>query len=139
MINRHEIREYAFQTLFAINANPDVDQQGLMESLAAAPGEEVELPAYLLSLVAGVQAKTPQLDEAISQHLSANWSLARLAKTDLVILRVAVYELLEVPDVPAKVAVNEALEIAKKYSDERSRKFINGVLSAIVRQHDLVE
>jgi N utilization substance protein B len=138
VINRHEIREFAFQTLFAINANPEVDTEALMESLAATPGEEVELPAYLLSLVAGVREHTPHLDEAISAHLSANWSLNRLAKTDLVILRVAVYELLEVPDVPAKVAVNEALELAKKYSDERSRKFINGVLSAIVRQHELV-
>ncbi|MFD1319015.1 transcription antitermination factor NusB [Loigolactobacillus zhaoyuanensis] len=138
MINRYETREIAFQTLFAINANPDVDTQALMESLAATPGEEVALPEYLLSLVAGVREQTTQLDAAISEHLSANWSLTRLAKTDLIILRVAVYEMLEVPEVPAKVAVNEALELAKKYSDERSRKFINGVLSAIVRQHELV-
>ncbi len=110
-----------------------------MESLATTPGAEpVELPDYLLALVGGVREHTTQLDEAISQHLSANWSLNRLAKTDLIILRVAVYELLEVADVPAKVAVNEALELAKKYSDERSRKFINGVLSAIVRQNNLV-
>lgn len=137
MINRHKIREYALQTLFAVDANPDVDQQALMASLVASPGKETALPAYLLKLVNGVQADLLALDELIQQHLSTDWSLNRLAKTDLVILRLALYEMLKVPEIPAKVAVDEALELAKDYSDERSRKFINGVLAAVIRQRHL--
>lgn len=137
MINRHKIREYALQTLFAVDANPDVDQQALMASLVASPGNETALPAYLLKLVNGVQADLLALDELIQQHLSTDWSLNRLAKTDLVILRLALYEMLKVPEIPAKVAVDEALELAKDYSDERSRKFINGVLAAVIRQRHL--
>lgn len=137
MINRHKIREYALQTLFAVDANPDVDQQALMASLVASPGNETALPAYLLKLVNGVQADLLALDELIQQHLSTDWSLNRLAKTDLVILRFALYEMLKVPEIPAKVAVDEALELAKDYSDERSRKFINGVLAAVIRQRHL--
>ncbi|WP_125982657.1 transcription antitermination factor NusB [Loigolactobacillus iwatensis] len=136
-ITRHKIRELAFQTLFAIDANPEVDQTALMNSLLVpvdSAAEESAIPAYLQSLVAGVSNSTEVLDEQIAAHLSENWSIKRIAKTDLVILRIAIFEITNVEDVPARVAVNEALELARKYNDERSRRFINGVLSAILRE-----
>lgn len=132
-VTRHKIRELAFQTLFAIAANPDVDQTNLMHSLLGTE-EETALPAYLETLVQGVCTKQATLDDLIAQHLNQHWSLARLAKTDVTILRMAIFEILDVDNVPGKVAVNEALELAKEYSDERSRRFINGVLSAILRE-----
>ena len=62
------------------------------------------------------------------------WTLQRLSKVDLMILRLAVYEILHEDDVPNRVALNEALELAKTYSDDSSRKFINGVLSVIISE-----
>ncbi|QGG59519.1 transcription antitermination factor NusB [Loigolactobacillus bifermentans] len=132
-VTRHKIRELAFQTLFAVAANPDVDQANLMHSLLGTE-DDTALPVYLETLVQGVCAKQATLDDLIAQHLNQNWSLKRLAKTDVTILRMAIFEMLDVDNVPGKVAVNEALELAKEYSDERSRRFINGVLSAVLRE-----
>jgi len=69
------------------------------------------------------------LDAKIDQYLSTGWQLKRIAKTDLVIMRIAFYEIDYVEEVPNRVAVNEALELAKNFSDDRSRRFINGVLA----------
>jgi N utilization substance protein B len=70
------------------------------------------------------------LDERI-RALAKNWEFKRIAKTDLALLRLAAYELLYRPDVPPVVAINEALELAKTFSTENSRKFLNGILDKI--------
>ena len=80
----------------------------------------------------GVLAHQEAIDAAIIES-ATNWSISRIAKVDLSILRLAIYEL-KYTDVPHKVVVNEALEIAKAYSTEKSSKFINGVLGSVLRQ-----
>ena len=132
-LTRHEIREKAFQALFALNANPEADENELYQQLLN-PDEtaEVEIPSYLSTLVTGVLEHQTELDEKIQPYLSSTWSLDRLAKTDLIILRIAFYELNYVDDVPSKVAVNEAIELAKAFSDDRSRKFVSGLLGKAV-------
>ena len=90
------------------------------------------VPAYLPELVEGVLTHQSELDAKIDQYLSSNWTLARLNKTDLLVLRLAIYEMLYVDDVPAKVALDEALQLAKEFSDDKSRRFINGVLSNLL-------
>ena len=72
-------------------------------------------------------------DRLLNSHLK-NWSINRLAKTDLLVMRIAVYEMLFVEEVPNKVALNEALEIIKRYSDEKSSKFVNGILSNMIEE-----
>ena len=105
-ISRHAIRECAFQTLFALASDPEIDREAIYaERLGLKPDEEV--PAYLPELVNGV-----------------------LARPDLVILRLALYEL-EYTQVPNAVAINEALRLAHDFSDEKSYRFINGVLGSI--------
>jgi len=136
-LTRHEVREKAFQALFALNANPDADENQLFQQLLD-PDEtaEVEIPAYLSTLVTGVREHQEELDVLIQPYLSQKWSLDRLAKTDLISLRIAFYELQFVDDVPAKVAVNEAIELTKTFSDETSRKFVSGVLGKVVADQD---
>jgi N utilization substance protein B len=80
-------------------------------------------------LVSGVVDHLDELDKIIEKYLRSGWSIDRIAKTDLIILQIALYEMLYVDDLPAKVSINEAIELAKKYSDDRSRKFVNGILS----------
>ncbi|KFN92718.1 transcription termination protein [Tetragenococcus muriaticus PMC-11-5] len=75
--------------------------------------------------------KNAVLDEKIEQHLRKGWRFERLAKIDVIILRIGLYEMLYVEDVPNKVALNESVELAKTFSDEQSRKFINGILSTV--------
>ncbi|XIF20301.1 MAG: transcription antitermination factor NusB [Acetilactobacillus jinshanensis] len=125
-LTRHRIREVAFQTLFAMNANPKADPIQLFQALIKSKDENY--PEYLIQLVDGVKNHREGLDGQISQYLNSDWTLDRIAKTDLIILRIAFYEIDDVKSVPNKVAVNEALQLAKEYSDDRSRRFINGVL-----------
>ena len=130
-ITRHQIREIAFQTLFAINSNSDTDANVVIDSLL----EEKHLsqrPEYLMTLVNGVLEHQNQLDDLISSKLDAKWTLSRLNKIDLIILRLSLFEIKYVQDVPGKVALNEALQLAKEFSDEKGRGFINGVLSNFI-------
>ncbi len=116
--------------LFALNANPDADHDALYQRvLTDDPDQTVPVPDYLQKLVTGVLANQADLDAKIDQYLSTGWQLKRIAKTDLVIMRIAFYEIDYVEEVPDRVAVNEALELAKNFSDDRSRRFINGVLA----------
>ncbi|CAJ1227624.1 transcription antitermination factor NusB [Lactiplantibacillus xiangfangensis] len=137
-LTRHEIREKAFQALFALNANPDADENQLFQQLLN-PDEaaEIEIPAYLSTLVTGVREHQAELDAQIQPYLSRTWSLDRLAKTDLIVLRIAFFELKYVDAVPAKVAVNEAIELTKAFSDDRSRKFVSGVLGKAVKNESI--
>ncbi|MTV81084.1 transcription antitermination factor NusB [Secundilactobacillus folii] len=129
-LTRHQIRIRAFQTLFAMNANPEADRHVIFQQLLSDEDDQtVAVPAYLETLVEGVLNHQDQLDQQITKYLSAGWALPRIAKTDLVILRIAFYELDYQTDIPKRVAVNEALELAKQFSDDRSRRFVNGVLS----------
>jgi len=137
-LTRHEIREKAFQALFALNSNPEADENQLYQQLLN-PDEtdELEIPSYLSTLVTGVLTHQTELDGLIQPYLSSTWSLDRLAKTDLIILRIAFFELNYVDDVPGKVAVNEAIELTKAFSDDQSRKFVSGVLGKAVT-HDAI-
>lgn len=127
-LTRHKIREVAFQTLFALASEPDADRETIYRSLIKLDDDE-QVPAYLNFLVSGVVDHQDELDQEISEHLAAGWTLQRLAKADLIILRLALFELQHESDLPQAVAIDEALQLAKTFSDDRSRKFINGVLS----------
>lgn len=139
-LTRRDIREKALQSLFQLSANEDLSKEEAMQQALTSEDEladEVEtvlVPSYLDLLVSGVMEKQDEIDEKIKAHLE-NWSLNRLAKTDLMIIRIAIFEMMYVSDVPDRVALNEALEITKKYSDEKSRKFVNGVLANIVNEN----
>lgn len=125
MMKRRTAREKALQALFQIDmneANPDEAMENILQGAPVDP--------YLSELVHGTSKNLKKIDEIISNHLE-NWSVNRLAKVELNILRLAVYEFNYVHDVPANVVINEALEISKRFGDERSSKFINGVLSKI--------
>ena len=127
-LTRHQIREIAFQTLFALNANQQTNKEDFFEALTNGKYGD-QYPKYLNELVTGVMANKKALDNLFEKYLKSGWSINRIAKTDLVILEIALYEMLHVDDLAAKISINEAIELAKKYSDDRSRKFVNGILS----------
>lgn len=85
---------------------------------------------YALALLRGISNNIAQLDTLIGEA-ATNWRMSRIAVTDRNLLRIAVYEMLEVEDVPPQVAINEAVEIAKRFAGDDSPKFINGILDAI--------
>lgn len=93
--------------------------------------KEVDLE-YIKEVLKGVEENKDSIDNLIKENLQ-NWKIERISKVNLAILRLAVYEMNYVNDVPEKVAINEALEITKRYSDEKSVSFVNGVLDKIYK------
>ena len=89
---------------------------------------------FLENLVAGVTDRQQELDEIIGRY-AQGWALNRLAKVDLTILRMAVYELLHMPEVPVGATINEAVELSKRFCEDKSSGFINGILGSVARAH----
>ena len=109
---------------------------GVDEIRPTEPGEADR--AYISRILDGVLSHVTELDEKIAAA-SVNWSLERIAKVDLTILRLATYEILYEDDVPGSVAINEAVELANRYSEPSSGRFINGVLGTILRDKEAAE
>ena len=93
----------------------------------------VEDAAFAEALAAGVEARADELDAVIAAH-AIDWSIGRIARVDLSILRIAVYEMLYRDDVPCGAAINEAVELAKRFGGEKSSAFVNGILGAVARE-----
>jgi len=126
---RRRARQAAVQALYQIDLNPDMPPAALTEFL---DGElsDPQLRAFAGQIVKGVSTRRVELDEHINSN-SENWSLSRMAGTDRNILRLAAWELLH-SDVPFRVVLDEAVELAKTFGDARSPDFVNGVLDAMV-------
>jgi N utilization substance protein B len=122
-MKRHDAREKAVQVLFQLD-NTDLT---LQEAIGHVLNEE-ETDAFFEKLVHGVTEKLQEIDEKLTENLE-NWSLGRLPKIERTVLRLAVYELQFMKDTPSRVVLNEAIELCKTFGDEKSSKFVNGVLS----------
>lgn len=128
-MTRSEMREQAFILLF----ESEFSTGQTVEELELTFEENIgELSQYAKELFEGAEAKFSELD-AVIEGLSTGWKLARIAKVNLAILRLAIYEIDFVDSVPEGVSINEAVELAKKYSGEEDYAFINGVLGSYVR------
>ncbi len=129
-MKRTQAREQAFSILFS-DCFGEQSAQELVENALAA--QEYENDEYSLLLINGVKDNKEKLDEVISVNLNKNWKIGRLPKTTLAILRIAIFEILFLDDVPDSVSVNEAVELAKKFGSENDYVFINGLLGSVVR------
>ena len=127
-ISRSRCREWALQLLYQTEYRGH--RLGEVPQFWRHFGKGAEVPAYLVKLVEGVAAHQKELDTLIRQH-SEHWRLERMALVDRNLLRLALYELLHQPEVPVKVVINEAVELAKRYGSEDSGAFINGILDRI--------
>jgi N utilization substance protein B len=130
MTRRSRGREVALQVLYLMEQNPQVGSTEVEVFLA----KRIRDPAILefaAQLVAGVRTHQEALDQLIAGY-AENWRLDRMAAIDRNILRIGAYEMLHSPDVPAKVAINEALELAKRYSTAQSSRFVNGILDRLL-------
>jgi N utilization substance protein B len=129
MGSRRQSRERALQILFQwdIHGNTEHWLDDFWERNP--PTDEVR--EFAGRLVNGVMANHEELDRLIGAH-ATNWTVSRMPVVDRNILRAALYELLWMPEVPAKVTVNEAIELAKQFADDETKKFVNGVLDNII-------
>jgi N utilization substance protein B len=131
---RRDARELLFTLIFEYSYKTEMDYT---EVYAVAVQErEIEDDEYLKDGFEGVIVNLENIDSKIAENLNG-WSMSRLSKATLAVLRVAVYEMLYREDIPFNVSINEAVELAKKYDDEKSPKFINGVLNSVADKEGL--
>ncbi|WP_294376308.1 transcription antitermination factor NusB [uncultured Clostridium sp.] len=130
-MNRKLSREKTMELLFGMTCSKDRAVEAVETFVENYEGniKEIDL-TYVKRALIGIENNIEAIDEAISSNLQ-NWKIDRISKVNLAILRLAAYEIIFDEDVPKNVAINEALEITRKYSDEKSVSFINGVLDKI--------
>lgn len=128
-VRRTRAREMALQMLFQQDLNPDVPADTVRELIIDRLREE-SLARFAWSLFAGVMESRAALDARI-EAIAANWSLKRMAPTDRNVLRLGAFELLYT-ETPARVAIDEALELAKRYGTAQSSQFVNGILDRLI-------
>lgn len=135
-MSRKSAREEVMKLVYQIIMNQSSSEEALKDFYE---NQENELPfeekEYINSCVIGIQRDAEKIDKYIEEY-SKGWKVNRISKVDLAIMRVSIYEMLKRQDVPNAVAVNEAIELAKKYSGEKSSSFINGILGNIIKVMD---
>jgi N utilization substance protein B len=133
MGRRRKARELALQLLYQLDLSSERDPAPSFAEFWSRHPVSAEAAEFAELLVRGTKANQTKIDELIVQYAD-HWELSRMAVVDRNILRQGIYELLWLPDTPLKVVINEALEIAKKYSTEESTRFLNGILDRVQKE-----
>jgi len=130
-ISRYKMREQAFILCFeSLFSDTDIDE--LADNAGDARDEF--LSDYALECAKGVRENADSLDERIGRYLKPGWRISRISRVSLAILRLAVYEMLYLDDIPVSVSINEAVELSKKYTVQDDTSFINGVLGSVAKE-----
>lgn len=136
MRKRTQSREWALKILYQLEITGKPLTELIEEFVQNEEDHDKEVVEFCKQLVGGVQDKLEAINQKIAQYVT-NWEFERIAIIDRNILRLGIFELLYVVDVPPKVTINEAVELAKKYGDLDSSKFVNGVLDNIHKKEIL--
>ncbi|MBD9158261.1 MAG: transcription antitermination factor NusB [Clostridiales bacterium] len=135
-MNRSEMREQAFKIMYSleIQKNENLEEQlGLyIESNEIKDESAIE---YIKDAVLGIEENKKEILANIEKNLKKDWKIERISKIDLVILKLAIYEI-TYKEIPYKVVINEAVELAKKYGEDNSKNFVNGILASIVKEKE---
>lgn len=129
---RSEARIEAFKLIFQTEVNNE-DIDFLFGHMLEELPKSADNIDYIKTAVLGVINKKEELDEEIKNNLTSGWKLERITKVSLAVLRLAIFEIKYIEDVPTNVAINEAIEIEKKFDDPDNSAFVNGVLAGFVK------
>lgn len=135
-MQRTAMRELAFKLVYEIEVQKDNYEEQVELFLESNEITDEKVISYLKDVVNGIENNNSEINELISKNLKENWSLNRIPKISLSLLKLAIYEMLY-SKIPYKVAINEVVELAKKYGDEASPNFINGILASVVKEKGL--
>ena len=130
MRKRTQARELALQLLYQVDLLKDALKRDEEDRFLTEYAEGAEVREYARQLVDGVRAHAAEIDRVIDD-VAKNWEIGRMAVIDRNVLRMGIYEILHREDIPAKVAINEAVDLAKKYSTKNSSGFVNGILDKV--------
>lgn len=138
-MQRSAMRELAFQLIYGLEMQKDQENPEQVDIFVETNEiTDAKVIQYLKDIQAGLCEHSSEINRLIANNLKENWSLARVSKINLSLIKIAIYEMLY-KEVPYKVAINEVVELAKKYSDESAPVFINGILASVVKDKKLGE
>lgn len=130
-MQRKQARENAFMLIFESVCKKDETAEEIFTKATELRG--LEYDNYVTEVFFGAYENADVIDERMEKHLKG-WKKERISPVSMAILRLGFYEMLYVPDIPSKVTINEAIELAKKFDDEKSYSFVNGVLNAMAQE-----
>ena len=136
-MKRTETREQAFRLIYSSQIQKDMDEEQINIFIEENNLGEEEAE-YIKNIFYGIKENKEKIEKLISSNLKEKWNMDRISKIDLSILKLAIFELVY-SKLPYKVAINEAVELAKKYGEDSSKSFVNGVLASIVKEKKLDE
>lgn len=136
-MDRTQIREQAFKLIYSLEIQKtDKLKEAIDLFIEANEITSQKAIDYIEDAILGIEDNKKEIDSKIKQNLKQEWKIERISKIDLSILRLAIYEILY-KEVPFKVAINEAVELAKKYGEDASKKFVNGILASVVKDNNI--
>ncbi|MBR3249378.1 MAG: transcription antitermination factor NusB [Clostridia bacterium] len=133
-MNRSAIRELTFKLIYSLEIQKEVNLQEQIDLYIEANDiNDEKAITYINDTTKGINEHIEEITNLIEKNLKAGWELQRVSKIDLSLLKLAIYEI-KYSDIPYKVAINEVVELAKKYGEETSKNFINGILAVVVKE-----
>lgn len=131
-MNRTAIREKAFMLIYSLEIQKYDSLKDQIELYFESENiENLEAKEYIEDSILGIEKNKEEILNLIKENLKKDWKIERISKIDLAILKLAIYEI-KYKDIPFKVVINEAVELAKKYGEDSSKNFVNGILASIV-------
>ena len=132
------MRELAFKLVYSLEVQHDENIEEQIELyIQENEIEKQDVIDYIKDIINGINSNSQEIEEIIKKCLTEKWTIDRISKINLSILKLAIYEI-KYKDIPYKAEINEAVELAKKYGEDTSSKFINGALASAVKQMQLV-
>lgn len=133
-MNRSAIRELAFRLIYSreIQKEENIEEQ-IQLFLEANEVQEENAIEYIKDTITGIEANKKEILSLIEKNLKADWKIERVSKVDLSLLKLAIYEI-KYKNLAFKIVINEVVELAKKYGEEQSKNFVNGILASIVKE-----
>ena len=137
-MNRTEMRELAFKLIYSLEIQNTDNIEEQLELFFQQNGiENKKIVEYIEDIILGINKYNVEIEDIIKKCLTEKWTIERISKINLSILKLAVYEI-KYKDIPYKAEINEAVELAKKYGEDTSSRFINGALATVVKQLQLI-
>ena len=137
-MRRTEMRELVFKLVYSLEVQHDENIEEQIELYIQENDiEKQDVVDYIKDIINGINSNSQEIEEIIKKCLTEKWTIERISKINLSILKLAIYEI-KYKDIPYKAEINEAVELAKKYGEDTSSKFINGALASAVKQMQLV-
>lgn len=133
-MNRSEAREYAFKMIYGLEVQKDFTKEQFDLFIEDNEIKEAAAKNYLTDIFEGITKNKEAVLDLITKNLKKDWDIQRISKVNLAILEIAIFEI-KYTDIPFKVAINEAVELAKKYGDEAAPLFVNGILASVVDEN----